>query len=330
MEKKKLARIAAIILIAAAGTGIYFWTASRQEQMITASGTVEATTININARVSGVIEQMLVTEGQKVAAGELLAAIVRNDLAAQRERDAMAVAAANAQWQNLVAGPRQQELTEAASAVEQARINLQQAEADLQRAQSLASQGALSEQALEQAQNGLAIKQEQLRQAEARMQNLQAGSREQVIAAAWAELERAKAVLKTSEALLADLKLTSPSAGTVLRQYYEAGEYVPLGASLYQLADLDKLWVRVYIPTDELPGIKIGSTVSCSVSGSKQVFKGKVDKINEQGEYTPKTIQTKNERANVVYGVKISLDNSEGLLKPGMPIDVVFDGDIND
>jgi len=330
MNKPKMIRVAVILVVLTIGIGGYWWLKSSQGASVTATGTVEATTVKINARTAGIIEQMLVSEGDQVKAGQLLAEMVRSDLTAQRERDAMAVTAAEARWQDLINGPRAQELTEAAAAVEQARISVTQAEADLVRAGSLAAQGALPTQALEQTQNALSLREEQLRAAQARMQNLQAGSREQSIAAAWAELERNKAVLKASDALLADLKLASPLSGSVLERYFEPGEFAPLGAALYQVADLNNLWVKVFIPTDELPAIKVGNDVTCTVTGSQKSFKGRVEKINAQGEYTPKTIQTKNERANVVYGVKVTLVNSEGVLKPGMPIDVVFTGASDD
>lgn len=332
MAKAKIAKVAVllVILITVGSLGYRWLLDLKTGGSISATGTVEATTVKVNARVAGIISSLTVQEGDQVKNGQPLAEMVRNDLIAQRERDAMAVTAAQAKWQDLINGPRSQELTAAAAAVEQARINVNQAETDLNRTRALFNQGAVPSQNLEQAQNNVELRREQLRSSQASMQNLQAGSREQAVAAAWAELERTKAVLKASEALVTDLKLSSPLAGTVLERYFEAGEFASVGAALYQVADLDNLWVRVYIPTDEIPAIKVGEAVTCTVSGSKEEFKGQVEKINAQGEYTPKTIQTKNERANVVYGVKIKLINNSGVLKPGMPIDVVFAGGSHD
>lgn len=331
MDRPKFIKVLVLILVLiCAAVGGYRWYSNHYGGQITASGTVEATTVKINAKTAGTVNRMLFQEGDRIKAGQVAAEMVRNDLTAQREQSAMAVTAAEAKWKDLINGPRSQELTAAAAAVEQARINVSQAETDLARTQSLSAQGAVPALTLEQAQNTLGLRQEQLRSAQAQMQNLQAGSREQTVTAAWAELERTKAVLKASDALLADLKLISPINGTILQRYFEPGEYVSMGAALYQVADLNRLWVKVYIPTNELPGIKVGNKVKCTVSGSRQTFSGQVEHINSQGEYTPKTIQTKNERANVVYGVKIKLANSRGILKPGMPIDVEFVGDKND
>ncbi|MGE5379474.1 MAG: HlyD family secretion protein [Methylocystaceae bacterium] len=328
MDRPKIIKVLVLILIlTCAAISGYRWYSNHYGGQITATGTVEATTVKINAKTAGTVNRMLFLEGDQIKAGQVAAEMGRNDLAAQREQSAMAVSVAEAKWKDLTNGPRSQELTAAAAAVEQARINVNQAETDLVRAQSLSAQGAVPAQTLEQAQNTVGLRQEQLRAAQAQMQNLQAGSREQAVAAAWAEMERTKAVLKASDALLADLKLTSPINGTILQRYFEPGEYVSMGAALYQVADLNSLWVKVYIPTNQLPVIKVGSKVKCTVSGSHQIFSGQVEHINSQGEYTPKAIQTKNERANVVFGVKIKLANSKGILKPGMPIDVEFAGD---
>jgi HlyD family secretion protein len=92
------------------------------------------------------------------------------------------------------------------------------------------------------------------------------------------------------------------------------------------LSDLENLWIKVYIPTDDLPSVKLGQKVSFSVSGVSQSFEGTVREIATEGEFTPKTIQTKKERTNIVFGVKISISSVDGILKPGMPADVTFLG----
>jgi len=135
---------------------------------------------------------------------------------------------------------------------------------------------------------------------------------------------RNRAVLKATEALVADLQITAPLTGTVLTKNYEEGEFLQLGATLLTIAKIDDLWVKVYIPTDDLPYISLGQNVQFSVSGYNQSFEGVVEEIASKGEFTPKTIQTKKERTNVVFAVKIRIKSEGGILKPGMPADVVF------
>ncbi|MCR4400652.1 MAG: HlyD family efflux transporter periplasmic adaptor subunit, partial [Syntrophomonadaceae bacterium] len=89
---------------------------------------------------------------------------------------------------------------------------------------------------------------------------------------------------------------------------------------------LRDLWIKVYIPTDDLPRVRLGQAVRFSVSGGERDYAGTVVEIANRGEFTPKTIQTKKERTNVVFAVKIRVDEGHGVVKPGMPADVVFDG----
>lgn len=289
----------------------------------TASGTIEVTRVELTARVAGILETGL-SEGERVHKGQMMGRIIRNDLVAQQERDALAVEKARAQLDDLLAGARSPEIAEARAAVEAARTRLNKSQADFDRLQELYAAGAISPAELERGQADLADKRSQLAAATARLELLQAGSRENNIRAARVELERSQAVLKASTALLEDTKIISPLDGVVLTKNRQAGEFVPAGASIATVANLQDMWIKVYVPTDDLPLIKLGQPVSCTVSGSPRTYRGTVSEIATQGEFTPKTIQTKQERTNIVYGVKIKIDNQDGALKPGMPADVVF------
>lgn len=290
-----------------------------------ATGTIEASTLEVKARVGGTITSFDAQEGDLLKAGQLLIELSRHDLLAQKERDALGVLAAEARLDDLVSGARSQEINEALARVNTAKSVCEQAQRDLERIQELFDQGALAEEKLEQGQLNYELKQNELTAAEAKLSLLEAGNRPGTIAGATAELERSKAVLKSSEALLEDLRLLAPIDGTLISKNFEEGEFVTMGATLATLADLQKLWIRVYIPTDELPRIKLGQKVSISVSGSTQLFPGTVSEISSQGEFTPKSIQTKKERANVVFPVKIVVQkNPDDILKAGMPADVIW------
>jgi HlyD family secretion protein len=296
-----------------------------QSAAIEASGTIEATTVELTVKTAGTLQNLEVKEGDKAARGEQVAEISRPDLVAQRERDALAVAKAEAQLADITSGARAQEIQEAAASVNMARVNYDRARSDLERREILFQQGAISREEFERYQAGLETEKSKLQAAESRLSLLEAGARSQAIKAARIEVERSKAVLKATEAMLADLKLSSPISGVVLSRNFEPGEYVQPGTSLATVADLKHLWIKVYIPTDELPAIKLGQKARISVSGESRAFTGVVTDIASRGEFTPRTIQTKQERANVVFGVKLSIDNEDGILKPGMPADVVFE-----
>jgi len=314
-----------IIILSGASIWAYHNYSVRPLEPIQASGIIEATTVDISARAPGTVVRLALQEGQTVSRDQLVAELSRSDLSAQKERDAMGVAAAQAKLDDLQSGARTQELEEARSNTQIAVINLDKAKRDLARAESLFAAGAISQESLEQSRNNADQKSQLLEVAQARQNSLEAGSRPQQIKAAAAELERNKAILKASQNLLADLQLFAPLNGTVLSRNYEVGEFVQIGSSLGTIADLNHMWIKVYIPTDDLPRIKLGQKVYFTVSGDSHRYSGTVSSIASKGEFTPKMIQTPKERTNIVFAVKISFDNKDGALKIGMPADVVFD-----
>ena len=153
---------------------------------------------------------------------------------------------------------------------------------------------------------------------------LPSGSSDHIIITAENQVKMMQTVVKATEAQLADLQIKSPIDGTIQTKNYEIGEYVTAGSTLATVVNLDQVWINVYIPTDDLPFLELGREANFTISGLDRVFTGTIAEIASQGEFTPKTIQTKRERANIVYKVKIAVDNSEGLLKPGMPADVMI------
>lgn len=313
-----------LLILGAAAYWVYTQYLSKPISLIQASGTIEATTVDLTTKSPGTIKILAFQEGSAVKKQVLLAELTRSDLVAQQARDALAVQAAQANLDDLQSGSRVQEIKVAQANYNIAQVNLEQAILDSARADQLYQGGALSQQAWEQARLNGQLKQNQLDAAEANLELLQAGTRPAKITAAAAEVERTQAVLQATQSLLDDLKLYSPMDGTVLTRNYEPGEYIAAGVALATIADLDHLWVKVYIPTDDLPSVQLGQQVAFTVSGDTTQYTGTVSHIATKGEFTPKTIQTKQERTNVVYEVKIEIDNVSGALKPGMPADVVF------
>ena len=324
-KKHKVAVILLGLLLIVSGYWFYRHYYPQETSAIQATGTIEATSVDLNSKVSGTIKVLSFREGDQVTQGQLVAEISRNDLIAQRERDAMAVLKAEAQLADLVSGAREQELEEAAANVNIAKVTYEKALEDLTRREALFQAGVVSQEELNRFQSSLELEKNRLQAAESRLSLIESGNRSQTIAAAKAEVKRNKAVLAASETMLEDLKIYSPITGSILTKNYQQGEFVQMGTSLAAVADLNDLWIKVYIPTDDLPAIKLGQKVHFTVSGESATFEGIVSEIASKGEFTPKSIQTKQERANVVFGVKIKTDSQSGILKPGMPADVTFD-----
>ncbi len=320
-------KIAALILLALLSAGAY-WGYSRYVQAddapLQAAGTIEAEQVELCARLPGILQNLTIKTGDRVKKNQLVALITRNDLIAQKERDALGVTKAEAQLADLNSGAREQEIKDAEISLNTARTNYAQAQKDYDRIYELYQQGAVSEADYEKAEVAWKQGQNLVDAASSRLSLLKSGSRPEQIKTARAELERSRAILKASEALLEDTKIISPIEGTVLSKNFEPGEYVQAGASIATVADLNDMWIKVYVPTDDLPKIKLGQKVTFTVSGSSVEYEGVIEEIADQGEFTPKTIQTKKERTNIVFAVKIRIDNQNGALKPGMPADVVF------
>lgn len=322
--KRKIPVLVLVLLLVAVGYWGYQWYNQAPTAGLQATGTIEATQVQLTARLPGTLQNFTVKEGDPVKKGQLVGSLLRNDLVAQRERDALGVIKAQAQLDDLLSGARQQELRDAEIAVSIAETNYEKIGKDFNRAVELHGGGAISDAELEKADTAYKQAANQLESARANLSLLRSGSRSDQIVAAKAGVEQSAAILKASETLLEDTKIICPIDGVILSKNFEEGEYIQAGSAVATVANLNDMWIRVYIPTDDLPGVKLGQSVTFTVSGSSEEYTGTVEEIANKGEFTPKTIQTKKERTNVVYAVKIRVDNQGGILKPGMPADVII------
>lgn len=324
MKKKVMAALLVALLAAGSWRAYDWYVKGNRPSGLQATGTIEATQVELRAKLPGTLQNISLAAGDKVKKDQLIAVLDRKDLAAQKERDALGVLKARAQLDDLTSGARAEEIEAAQIAVDTARTNYEKAQKDYDRAKTLFQSKVIPDSDMEKADTALKQSINQLAAAKNQLSLLSAGSRPDQIAAAKAAAEQGAAVLKASESLLEDTKIICPLDGTVLSKNVEQGEYIQAGASVATVADLSDMWIKVYIPTDDLPKIRLGQQVKFTVSGDSAEYTGSVEEIAGQGEFTPKTIQTKKERANIVYAVKIKVNNENGILKPGMPADVTF------
>lgn len=322
--KKKVIIIISFIVIVTAGYFLGKDKLAGEKEVIEASGTIEATTVELTAKVAGTLENISAKVGDPVKQGEQVAKISREDLVAQRKKDALNMEIAQNKLDQILSGARFEQIKQAQAEVNIQHVACDQAEKELARAEELYKEGSIAEVELEKVQNKVAVARNQLEAAEANLSLLIAGSSDHEVRAAQNQVKMLQAVLAAHDAVLADLKIKSPLTGNIISKNFATGEFITQGASLATVADLDKVWINVYIPTDELPYVKWGKKVCFSVSGYNNTFEGVIKEIASKAEFTPKTIQTKKERVNIVYKVKIQADNSERILKPGMPADVVI------
>ncbi|HEY4485685.1 MAG TPA: efflux RND transporter periplasmic adaptor subunit [Nitrospiria bacterium] len=290
---------------------------------ISASGTIEATEVEIASKVTGRIERIHVAEGERVEAGQLLVEIERRELEAQVRAAEAQVAAARANLANLEAGSREQEIKKAEAAMEEAAANLDKTRVDFLRLDRLHKDRVVSDQEWERAKTALDVAAAREREASEHAGLLKAGVRKEVIEAARGEWQRAQAELALARAQRDNARLSSPLTATVLVKVREAGEMATAGAPIVTLGDLDHLWVKIYVKETELGRVKLGQAATVKVdSFPAKGYAGRVAFISSKAEFTPKTIQTKEERVKMVFEVKVAVENQNGELKPGMPADV--------
>lgn len=385
---KKLIPILLLLAVGAAAA-YYFRTEKQDPNLLHISGNLEMTQVDIAFKLAGKISELVVREGDLVKAGGVIARLDRDTMTLQRQREEAGVAAAQsgiaqmgtaivwqrevleretavrkteiaaaeAQLNNLLAGSRKQEKSQANAAVEDARARYQQAKNDADRAERLFKNEDISRAQYDVAQTNLLSTTAALRSAEQRVSLVEEGPRKQDIDLARAQLERAKAALNLTLANAEELKrkqqemgtrqaemkranasvavfdsqlndtiATTPIDGVVLVKSLEAGEVAAAGATVVTIADTEHPWLRGYVPETQIGRIKIGQKVKLKTDSYKdKVYEGKITYISSQAEFTPKQIQTQEERVKQVYRVKITVDNKAQELKLNMPVDAVID-----
>ena len=323
MNPKKTAAIAVLLLLVLGAAAYKLWPA--ETKALKATGTIEVTKADVMPKVNGYLTEFTLKAGDKVQAGQQIARINRTDLDAQVIRDEAALARAVAQLKDLEAGSRPQEKTELAAAVSSALSKYEKARADFERYQALYTKGAVSAQQMDVARSGLEVASGDLTAARQRLSLSEEGTRPDTIEAQRLEVERSKAVLAASKTMIEDTYVKSPIAGLVLTKNYENGEYVNPGAAVITVGDMADCWVKVYIPSTHLGRIAVGQKAEVRVdSFPGRIFPGNIQEIAQHAEYTPRQSITPSERANLVFAVKVKVDNNEGILKPGMPADVTL------
>lgn len=290
-----------------------------------ATGTIEVTRADAMPKLAGYVTDFQLKAGERVEKGQIIGKVVRTDLEAQLWRDEAALAKAESQLEDLASGAREQERLDLTESVAASRAVYEKAQADYDRYEKLAQAGAISAQQLDTARSALAVALHNKQSLEQKLSLLEAGNRPQTIEAQRLEVERNKAIVKASQTVLDDRIVVSPISGLILTKNFENGEYVNPGAALLTIGDMQDCWVKIYIPSTQLGLVQIGQQAEVRVdSFPDRVFMGTVREISTNAEFTPRQSLTPSERANMVFAVKVAVNNSEGLLKPGMPADVVL------
>jgi HlyD family secretion protein len=319
--------VVAVVLLV--GAGMVWWrvvrTISANSSTIRGSGMVEVTQVDVAFEVGGRILERPVDEGQLIDKGEPVARLDERDYRLQVERATAAKTAAEARYHLALKGARAQEIDQALAALEAADSDLSLKRAEHRRMNALHRSGVISDAELDRSATALAAAEAGRDQARLQLDLLKEGSRTEEIEEARARLREAEKALELAELQLARCQLYAPVAGRVLTKSREVGEIAQPGMPVVTIGDLTRPWLNIYVGERDLGKVALGMQAEVMVdSFPQQPFAGRITFISEKSEFTPKNIQTPDERVKLVYRVKIELENRDQQLKPGMPADAVI------
>jgi HlyD family secretion protein len=320
-------RIVPVVLVAGLA-GFALWrfvlAPAPDPALLLASGTVEATDAQLGFQVAGRIVALSAREGERVEAGSEIARLDTSEIEARRAQAAAALEAARAQLAELDAGFRSEEVAQARAQHAAALQRVADAERDLGRTRTLFEGGAVSRESLDKANLAVDLAVAQRDQAAEQLRLLERGPRPERIEAARAQVAAAAAALAGFEAQLGHHVLRAPFAGLVTVRHREPGEIVPAGAAVVTLLDPGDRWVRIYVPENRLGEVQLGQRASIrSDTFPGRSYEGEVAFVASEAEFTPKNVQTNEERVRLVYAVKVRVTGDDRFeLKPGLPADV--------
>jgi len=334
-----------------------------RETGLQGSGTVEARNIRVGSKVGGRIDKVLVREGDAVEPGQVLVTFDDKELHATLEQmraaaekaqrgfrpeeieEARAAAAqARAEYEQRRNGYRQEDIDSAKADLDRATADEIRAHLDAQRYDALAQKDLVSKQQRDTAEANWKMALAQKQNAQHKLEELQKGYRPEEIAAAEAryhqtqatlekfergnrkeDVEAAKAAFALEEARYRERQVVAPSAATVEVLDVRPGDLIAPNTPIATLLERDQIYVRIYIPETQIGHVQLGEKAEIHVdSFPNQVFNGVVDQINQQAEFLPRNVQTREERVHQVFGVKVRIDDASHRVRAGMAADVKF------
>lgn len=295
---------------------------NNRDSAIEASGTLEAVEVNVASKVSGQLLELRVTEGATVEKGDTIAIIDHELLQLQYKQAQAGVQLAEAQYNLLLNGARAEDLNAAEEMVRQTESALNAARADFDRVKELYSTHAVSKKQYEDAESRYTIAQAQYNSAIQNLQKLKKFARPEELRAAKAKVEQAQAQAGVIAKQISDSYILSPVKGTVTYKPVEEGELIGIGTVIVRVSRLEKMELMIYVNETEFGKVKLGSSADVVMDTfPDKKYSATVVYISPVAEFTPRNVQTKDERTKLVFRVKLEVDNPNGELKSGMPAD---------
>ena len=338
---KKRLLIATVVLMLLVGAVLFVVLKPEPEALaeLRVSGTIEVTQVVLSFKIPGRLSERLVDEGMPVRSGQLVARLDASDQELLVRQASEQLGYAQALLAEIEAGSRGQEILAAEAELERARAGLMAAQsrlelavADHDRFSRLSELGVVSPREYEAQKAQRDIAQTAVNEALARVDGvtqqlslIREGPRPERIEQARTQVGIARESLEKAKLNLGYTELRAPLDGVILCQGAEPGEYLNPGSPVLTLGQMEKVWLRAYVNETDLGKVKLGQEVTVSTDTYPgETFPGRISFIASEAEFTPKFVQTHEERVKLVYRVKVELDNPDMILKPGMPADALI------
>jgi HlyD family secretion protein len=287
------------------------------------SGTIETTDVVLSSQTAGKVINLSADEGTRVKQGDTLLVIDHELLDLQLKQAEASADIAKAQLSLLIKGARIEDIEQAKEVFNQAQSNLKLAETDKTRIENLFNSGAATQKQLDDAVLRYDVVKSQFNASKENYNKVQNFARPEEITQAKANVSKSEAGINLLKKNIKDCFIISPINGIVVKRFVEAGETVSMLSSLLKVSNLSRVEVVIYVSEKTLPQIKLNQTAEIVTDGQPdKPFEGKVIFISPEAEFTPKNIQTKEERTKQVFAVKLEIDNKSEELKTGLPVDV--------
>lgn len=327
--RKRLIVIFAVALLLGGGWYIYQTFLAHRAQDLELQGNVDIRQVNLGFRVSGRIQEMRFEEGDEVHKGDVIALLDPGPNQDQVNLAKAQLASAEANLTKLQNGNRPQEIEQSRAQLELSKANLTNAELVFKRQSDLAKTNVISKQDYDNAVATRDINRAQVAAAQASCELMRAGFRSEDIAAGRAQFDNARANLENAERNLSDCNLLAPSDGTIVTRALEPGAIVAAGTTAYSLCLFSPVWIRAYIDEKSLgriyPGMR--ARVYTDTNPGKP-YDGQIGFISPIAEFTPKTVETRELRADLVFRLRVIVQNPDRYLRQGMPVTVkLIEGD---
>ena len=310
-------------LLLLAGFSALFCRVQEKTTDIVAAGHVEATDVHLSAKVGGRLIDAPFKEGDQVKTGDLIAHLRTTDAALAVNQAKADRAQATADLGLRLAGARKEDIAEAEAQIRGTEADITGAQLDLDRMEALLARGSGTTKARDDAKTRRNVLDAKLGAQKQTLARLRSGSRPEEIEGARARVGSLDARITQLEQQITDAALVSPVDGVLTSRIAEPGEELQVGSPICVITKLADAWLTVYVTDVDLARIRIGQEATVKTDGG-QTRKGKLTYIASKAEFTPKNVQTRDERVKLVYRVKVGLDNADGFFKPGMPAEATF------